>query len=83
MSSYIFLYMIVGILHLKTKQVFKGKGLNRAVNFAWWYFLIGTVPGMLITYGSFQVSLAMTALWAGVGFLEVAAAGWIFDRFNR
>lgn len=87
MSLY-FLYPFVLGLPLaffwdKTKQVFRGSSLNKAVNFGIWYFLIATVPGMFITYSSFQVSLIMVVLWAVAGFFEVVAAGLILDRFNK
>lgn len=66
----------------KVKTVFKNRGLNRAINFGLWFFLIGTLPGMFITYSSFQVSLEMVVMWALAGFVEVVAAIMILDKFN-
>ena len=66
----------------KTKEVFKGKGFNRAINFAGWYFLIAAIPGMLITYSSFPVSLGLIIIWTVSGFIEALVAGLVFDKFN-
>lgn len=60
---------------------FWGKvGKPKAFEFAKLYFLIATVPGMFITYTSFQVSLSMVLLWAVTGFLQVYIAGLIYPQ---
>jgi hypothetical protein len=52
----------------------------KAIEFAKTYFLIATIPGMFITYTSFQISLAMVLLWTLTGFVQAYIAGWIFSR---
>lgn len=86
MSLYFVYPFILGIVLAffwnKTKEVFKGKGLNRAANFAAWYFLIAAIPGMWITYSSFPVSLGLILIWTVSGFIEALVAGGVFDKFN-
>ncbi|OGD83689.1 hypothetical protein A2165_03650, partial [Candidatus Curtissbacteria bacterium RBG_13_40_7] len=45
----------------------KGKGNQKALDFAKLYFVIATIPGMFITYTSFQVSLLMVIAWTITG----------------
>ncbi|MDD4351901.1 MAG: hypothetical protein PHU71_02875 [Candidatus Gracilibacteria bacterium] len=47
------------------------------------YFFIATVPGMLISYSSFQVSLAMTLLWTVSGLINVFVAALVFKKFDK
>lgn len=50
------------------------------VKFAWSYFIIAGIPGMFITWTSFNVSLGLIFSWLIVGFLEALAAGWVFTK---
>jgi len=52
----------------------------KAVDFAKLYFVIATIPGMFITYTSFQISLGMVLLWAATSFINVYVAGWIYSK---
>ena len=75
---------IVGIAlaylwNLVHKQ-FKGEPLSKAFDFAKMYFLIATIPGMFISYTSFQLSLSMVLLWTAVGFLQALVAGLVFAK---
>lgn len=54
----------------------------KAFDLAKLYFIIATIPGMFITYSSFQISLLMVMLWAITGFLEVYLAGIIFTKIK-
>lgn len=65
------------------KPQLKGEGVNKALQFAWIYFVISTIPGMFITYTSMQISLAMVLLWSATGFLEAFVAGIIFSRIGK
>lgn len=68
----------------KIKDIIKGKTLHqKAWNFAWFYFLLATIPGMFITYSSFQVSLGMVFLWAISGLLQVYFAGLLFAKMRK
>jgi hypothetical protein len=55
-----------------------GKGIQKVFEFTKLYFVIATIPGMFISYSSFQVSLAMILSWTVGGFIQTFAAGYIF-----
>jgi len=88
MSLY-FLYpfvlaMLLSWLWGKTKPIVKGeKAWPRAWNFTLAYWLIASLPGMLITYSSFPVSLPMVVSWSIGGFLQILIAGLVFARLNK
>lgn len=62
---------------------FKGDEVSKATQFAKLYFLIATIPGMFITYTSFQVSALMVVVWAITGFIEAFIAGYIFAKVKK
>jgi len=67
----------------KTKKVIKGKTeFEKAKNFGLSYFLVAGLPGMFITYSSFQVSLMMVVAWSISGLIDAVIAGWIFAKKN-
>lgn len=87
MSLY-FLYPFVLGLTLawvwdKTKDLFKGKdALWRGKRFGLAYWVAAGIPGMLITYSSFQVSFTMILSWSLSGLFQAIVAGWIFAKMN-
>lgn len=62
------------------EKKFTGDAVSKAYQFARLYFIIATIPGMFISYTSFQVSLTMILVWTITGFLEAFVAGLIFTR---
>lgn len=64
------------------KQLKGEKPVQKAFEFAKLYFLIATIPGMFISYTSFQISLLMILTWTMMGFIDVFIAGWIFARMK-
>lgn len=76
---------IVGfvLFYLWKKVTLHGNGFDKALNFAKVYFVIATIPGMFITYTSFQLSLLMIIVWAINGFLQALVAGLIFVRMVK
>ena len=67
----------------KAKGLFKGNTWDRVWRFAGIYVLVITIPGMLITFSSFQVSLGMTATWTLNGIANAFIAGFIFSKMNK
>lgn len=47
------------------------------------YLLIVTLPGMFITYTSFNVSFAMVLTWIISGYLQVLVAGFVFTKLKN
>lgn len=62
---------------------FKGNAVARASQFAKLYFVIATVPGMFITYTSFQISALMVLAWSATGLAEAFVAGWVFGKVKK
>jgi hypothetical protein len=80
-----FLYpFILGIvfawLWAKTKSSFKGK--NRACYFGWLLFFLTTVPGMWITYTSFNLSFLTILSWTVAGLINAKIAGFFLVWIN-
>lgn len=62
------------------KNTLKGDPTRKALQFAKMYFIAAGIPGMFITYSSFQLPLAMVLLWLVSGFVEALIAGYVFAR---
>jgi hypothetical protein len=66
------------------KGMFKGKNVwERGVKFGLMYFVIAGIPGMLVTYSTFKVSLVMIMSWLISGFLAAFVAGVIFAWLDK
>lgn len=61
---------------------FTGNVTNKAFQFAKLYFIIATIPGMFISYTTFQVSLLMILSWTITGFAQAFVAGLIFAKIK-
>ena len=68
------------ILGLVAAYLWDKVGKPKPVEFAKLYFIIATIPGMFITYTSFQISLTMVLLWAVTGFIQAWVAAYIFTK---
>lgn len=66
-----------------TKRNFKGTLWQRGAKFGMFIWVVCSIPGMLITYSSFVVSLTMIFSWLVMGLVNGIVAGWIFARFNK
>jgi len=68
----------------KTKSLFKQKSFwNRGFSFGLMYWIIASIPGMIITYSSFQLSLLIVLSWTIMGFVEAVCAGLICAAMNK
>ena len=61
---------------------FSGSPAKKAFDFAKLYFIIATIPGMFISYTTFQVSFAMILSWTITGFIEIFVAGFVFAKMK-
>ena len=68
------------ILGLVAAYLWDKVGKPKPLEFAKFYFIIATIPGMFITYTSFQISLMMVLLWAVTGFVQAWVAAWVFTK---
>jgi hypothetical protein len=61
---------------------YKGSVTAKAWKFAMLYFVIATIPGMFISYTTFQVSLGMILSWTLTGLIEIFVAGLVFAKIK-
>ncbi len=76
--------IILAFVWDKVKNSVAGKTItSRGLNFGLIYFMATTMPGMFITYSSFQVSLVLVMSWTLSGFIEAVVAGWVLAKLNK
>lgn len=62
----------------KVKELINGKTIfEKAFVFALIFWLVATIPGMFISYSSFQLSLLMVLSWSFSGLIQAFVAGLI------
>lgn len=88
MSLFFFYPFILGMalswVWDKTKKLFVGKNIfEDAYKFGLAYWLVAGLPGMFVTYSSFQVSLPMVLTWSLTGLIEAVVAGFILAKLNK
>lgn len=66
-----------------TKSLFKGSPWCDSFWFTLAYFGISTVPGMIITYSSFNVSVLMVFTWTLMSVVQVYCAGVLLAYMNK
>jgi hypothetical protein len=88
LASLFFIYPVVqGIILAwawdKSKTLFKGTMVNRGIKFGFVIWLIASVPGMIMSYSSFQTSLLTVISWTVNGLVGPIAAGLVFAKLNK
>lgn len=66
----------------KVKGLLQGGPMKKATNFALAYFIVATIPGMLISYSSFPLSILMILSWTISSLLQAWAAGLVLAKLN-
>jgi len=66
----------------KTKSIF-GENIKGGINFGVVYWAITSIPGMFITYSSFQVSLLLVISWSVAGLIGAVLAGIVFVKLDK
>ena len=66
----------------KVKGLLSGGPLKRATNFALAYFIVATIPGMLISYSSFPLSILMILSWTLSSLIQAWTAGLVLAKLN-
>ncbi len=67
----------------KTKKLFSGKSIDRGINFGASVWLAAILPGMLVSYSSFPLSLLTIFSWTIDGFICSVISGLIFVKMNE
>ena len=88
LMSLFFLYLFVqGIILAwvwnKSKSLFQGTAISRGIKFGLSIWLIASVPGMLVTYSCFPLSLLTVISWTVDGLVNGPVAGMIFAKMNK
>ncbi len=60
-----------------------GSLFSKAFRFGWMYWLVATIPGMLVSYSSFQVSLGMVLSWAIGGLIATVFGAAVIIKLDR
>jgi hypothetical protein len=74
--------LILAWLWHQTKCLIKSPGLQKGLKFGLIYGVIG-MPGMIMSYSSFPISLTMTLSWTVSGFIQVIGAGLVLAKLNK
>lgn len=59
------------------------KSLNKSLNFAKICFIVATIPGMFVSYTTFQISGLMVLSWTITGVLETFISALIFTKIKK
>jgi len=77
MMAYFFYPFILGFV---AYYLWGKVGKPKPFEFAKLYFWVATLPGMFVTYTTFQISLLMVVSWAVIGFIQAYIAALIFTK---
>ena len=67
----------------RSKTLFNGTIWRRGANFGLIYFVIATIPGMIMSYSSFPLSFLTILSWTISGLVNGIIAGWILAKMNN
>src|SRR3989344_6865345 len=59
-----------------------GDAFTKALQFTKIIFIVATIPGMFISYTSFQVSFLMIVMWTVTGLIKAFVAGYVFAKIK-
>ncbi len=71
--------LALAFIWLKVRRLFKGSIWQKGSTFGFMYWLV-TIPGMVMTYASFPVSLLMVLSWTITILLQALCAGWVLAK---
>jgi hypothetical protein len=88
MSLYFLYPFVLGIILAffwgMVKDKIKGTQVwLKGINFGLGYFVLAGIPGMLISYATFKVSLILIISWLISGLINAIIAGWIFAKWLK
>lgn len=75
--------LLLAFVWMKHKNAFQGSALRRGLKFGFAYFVIAIIPGMLMSYSSFQVSALMVGSWTLSGLLDGIIPGLIYAKWFK
>ena len=66
----------------KVKGLISGSLGSKATHFALGYWVVATIPGMVISYASFPLSLLIICTWTISSLVQAICAGLVFAKMN-
>lgn len=75
--------LILAFVWDKVKGLLQGSNGQVAVRFGFFYWLVASVPGMIVTYSSFQVSILMVLTWTLISFVNGVIAALVFQKMMK
>jgi hypothetical protein len=67
----------------KVRSILPEKQSVAAFNFAIIYWLIATLPGIVISYSSFKISFAMSASWLIGAFFQTYVMSFLYSKMLK
>ncbi len=67
----------------RIRDRFTGSTGSKALQVALIMFFLSVIPGMLMTFSSFKVSVVATVTWTVMGFFQVLAASLVFIKMSK
>ena len=77
------LSIVIAWIWDKTKQLFTGSLIKNVFSFTLIAFFASNLPGMIMSYSSFKISLVMTFCWTISGFVQVFVAMLVIGKMNK
>jgi len=75
--------LLLAFAWTKHKNAFQGSALKKGLIFGLAYFTIAVIPGMLMSYSSFQVSALMVGSWTLSSLLYGVISGLIYAKWFK
>ena len=67
----------------RIRDRFTGSTGSKALQVALIMFFLSVIPGMLMTFSSFKVSVVATVTWTVMGFFQVLTASLVFIKMSK
>ncbi len=87
MSTFFLYPFITGFISAwvwnKSKFFFKSNPLINGLHFGFLYWVVIAIPGALLTYSLFQISLKIEIFWGFLLFINCLVSGVLFASLNK
>jgi hypothetical protein len=78
-----FFAFILAWIWTKVKKLFAENIMNAAFVLTSAYWLVATIPGMLISFSSYKISLAMVASWTVSSFFQTYVSSLVIIKMDK
>jgi hypothetical protein len=78
-----FLAFVLAWVWGKIESLFEGSLAKRVFYFAFIYWMVAIIPGMLMSISSFKISVLMTFTWTLSSLIQALVAAWVIVRMNK